>query len=131
MVAEEVATFLQEQGYGTLGTNIFLTFPNLPDDAISVSEYPGEPPVHVRGRKEPSMERPRVQVLVRSKSYRTARARAERIFRLLNGYSGPVSGVGYALISAVQSPFFLSQDEGGRYRIVANYSVLKELSPVE
>ncbi len=130
MVAAEVATLLQEAGFGALGETIFQSFPDMPDDATTVAEYPGGPPVHVRGRTLPAYEQPRVQVLTRSPSYRVARTRAERIYRLLDGFSGTVQGVGYGRIAAVQSPFFLGQDDRARHMIVTNFSVIKELSPI-
>ncbi len=145
MLLDEVGAHLQANGFGTIGADLFIggllpapgkinpsdpNSPTIPVDATALYENPGEPPVHVKGRQRPACELPRFQVLVRSNSYQRARERAERIYRLLDGYSGKIEGVDYGLIRALPSPFLLSRDEGGRPRIATNYRVIKEPSPL-
>jgi len=127
MILEEVAAYLQAEGMGNAGLG---SLPNTPDDAYALFEYGGSAPMHVKQLQAPILEYPRFQVITRSKSYSTARLKAERIYRLLTGYSGLMGGVEYSRVKALQSPFFLDRDDAGRARFVCNYSVIKELSPI-
>ena len=106
------------------------TMPTTPDDVVGLYEYAGEPPLHVRGDPAPAIEFPRLQVISRSKSYDAARFKAESIYRVLDGFSGTLNGVGYGWINALQSPTFLTRDENGRVYIVCSYRIQKELSPL-
>lgn len=131
MTLEEIVGFLQENGLGVAGQSIFFAgLPEIPDDATSCWEYGGSAPAHVKGQQAPILEYPRVQILVRAKGYSEARTQAERIYRLLDGFSGVLGGVAYAQIRANQQPAFMDRDDKGRARIVANYSITKELSPL-
>lgn len=135
MILTEISTLLETYGVGTPGVDLFEGFlpppsssPAIPEDAVALYEYAGEPPLHVKDRKAPVHELPRVQVVTRSKSYAAARTKAEEVYRLLSGYSGEIGGTGYGRITALQAPFFLSRDDGNRTLIVCNYRVLKGLS---
>ena len=131
MLLDEINDHLVANVAGVSGSDLFRSLlPATPDDAVALFEYPGEPTMHVKGRHGPVHELPRFQVLVRSKGYAAAREKAERVHRLLDGFSGELSGVGYGRITALQSPFFLSRDDSGRPRIVCNYRVIKEPSPL-
>jgi hypothetical protein len=127
MLLEELSAFLQANDHPSAGLG---SLPGTPDDAFALYEYGGEAPQHVKDEQAPVFETPRFQVITRSKSYMTARVKAERIYQLLAGYSGQIEGVRYARITALQSPFFLDRDDAGRARFVTNYAVRKELSPL-
>lgn len=136
MILTEISTLLETYGVGTPGVDLFEGFlpppsssPAIPEDAVALYEYPGEPPLHVKGRKAPVHELPRFQVLTRSKFYAAARTKAEEIYRILDGFSGEIEGTGYGRITALQSPFFLSRDDGNRTLIACNYTTMKALSP--
>ena len=129
MLLDEIGAHLQANGHGGIGADLFLSLlPNAPDDVVSLHEYPGEPPTHVKGRRGAVHESPRFQVVSCSKSYGKAREKAEAIHRLLDGFAGELGGVGYGRIAALTSPFFLSRDDAGRTRIVCNYRAMKEPS---
>lgn len=137
MILDEISTLLETYGIGTPGVDLFEGFlpppgtsPPVSENAVALYEYPGESPLHVKGRKAPVHELPRVQVITRSKSYAAARTKAEEVYRLLSGYSGEIGGTGYGRITALQSPALLQRDEGARVYIVANYRIMKALSPI-
>lgn len=131
MILEEIGAYLQANGEGVVNTTLFFSgLPDSPDLAASFWEYGGEAPAHVKDQAGAVYEIPRFQVITRAKNYSQARAWAERIYRLLDGFSGGIEGVHYASIRALQSPFFLDRDEKNRPRIVCNYQVRKELSPL-
>jgi hypothetical protein len=127
MILEEVSSYLSTNGHPSAGLG---SLPNTPDDAFALYEYGGSAPMLVKRVQAPVLEYPRFQVITRSKSYATARIKAERIYRLLAGYSGLMGGVGYSRVKALQSPFFLDRDDAGRARFVCNYEATKELSPL-
>ena len=98
--------------------------PAVPDDLIVLYEYPGSPPIHVKGVRTPVQRSPRFQVVYRSKSATTARAKAEEGFGLLSGYSGVVGGTAYASIRALGEPFPLDRDADGRARYATNFETV-------
>lgn len=114
-----------------MNTDLFSAgLPDLPDSAVSLWEYGGEAPAHVKQQQGAILEYPRVQIIVRAKSYSVARAKAERIHRLLDGFSGVIEGVVYSSIRALQQPFFLDRDDKVRTRIACNFQAAKEPSPL-
>lgn len=129
MISEEIAAYIEANGEGSVNTDLFFAgLPDLPDSATAIWEYGGEQPLHVKDRAGPVREFPRFQIIVRAKSYTVAREKAERIYRLLDGFKGELDGVGYASVRALQSPFFLGRDDKNRTQIVCNYQAAKELS---
>lgn len=122
-VSEDVATYLASKGLGVLGTNIGIEMPPLPDDFLTVREYPGSEPGY--SKSGPNVRRPRFQISCRSKSTRAALLRAESAYGHLTGFSGVLSGTSYSKIRALQEPFPIGRDEGGRERVVCNYEVTK------
>jgi hypothetical protein len=107
-----------------IGTDIFLdTRPDQPDNLISIFEYAGLPTT----TGVDALDR-RVQVLVRNKSYATARAKAWAIFNLLDRADTRGEGVQLtpdrvAIIQALQTPFKLETDASGRTVFVFNLAV--------
>ena len=71
MMLNDIGTYLQYQGIGTLGADLFLgLMPDQPDNCIALFEYAGSPPdLHWNG------EYPGLQVRVRNKSYAAARTK--------------------------------------------------------
>lgn len=135
MLIDEIAQILadSEAGLGSVGSTIqrggFSA--NAPDTCLAVFEYPGESPLRVKDSRLAIAERPRFQIVARAKSMAAARMLAEKAHRFLDGYSGSsANGVRYQQITALQNPFYLDHDDGGRARIACNYRASKELSPI-
>lgn len=124
MLVQDVATYLQNNGIGTLGTNLFVgRLPDEPDTCTAVFAYAGFPmPLHWNG------EQPGLQVLVRAPSYVQAQNLMEQIRGLLHGLSEQTLGTTrYLLVRAKQSPMLLQRDDGDRAIFVCNFDVIKEL----
>jgi len=69
MIELVLANFLESQGIGTVGTNIFTNrLPENPDEAVAIFEYSGRAPVMILSG-DIVIEQPSVQVLVRTKSF--------------------------------------------------------------
>lgn len=131
MLLDEIGTYLQTNGIGTLGTDLFTgTLPDVPDNAVALYEYGGVAPVSTLGPGQAKFERPRIQVLARATTYSAARSKIESIFKLLHGLANTsLSSVRYLLIEAVQSPFFMEKDANNRIKLICNFQIHKELSP--
>ena len=144
---KEIGTYLQAQGIGTLGTNIFLgLMPDEPDNCIALFEYAGSPPdLHWNG------EYPGLQVRVRGTSYAAARSKIGDIVKKLHGLyeqilsdegepegigdegegngeeePTPVIGTRYLLIKAKGSPEILKRDANNRVELFVNFEIIKE-----
>jgi len=119
----DISTYLQAQGVGTVGTDIFLgLMPDQPDNCIALFEYAGSPPdLHWKG------EYPRLQVRVRDKSYAAARAKIGTVAALLHGLHEQVlSDTRYLLIKALGSPEVLKRDNNNRVELFVNFEIIKE-----
>lgn len=131
MLLDELGAYMQTNGIGTLGTDLFEgTLPDAPDNACALYEYGGLAPAHTIGGGGAKFERPRVQVLARAATYSTARSKIEAVYRLLDQLAGvTLSGVRYLRVEAVSSPLYLEHDANNRVKMVCNFQVHKELSP--
>lgn len=75
------------------------------------------------------VERPRIQVVVRGDGYAATRAKANNIFRSLDGFrTRTINGTTYHWMQAVQSPFQMEPDANNRVRIGFNLDIMKALS---
>ena len=131
MLTGELAEFLQDRGYGILGTNILYRVTPTPDDIIVVAQTPGDTPITVKGRSGPVMERPRFQITVRALNASNAEILAYRIYHDLTNFKGELGGVGYAKILPLQGPYWLRQDESRRTEFINTYQAWKQPSPTE
>jgi hypothetical protein len=133
-LASDVCTYLAATtALGlTAGTNLFsVPFPErAQEQAVCLIEYPGSAPEHGAGPSltAPHYEVPRFQIICRDATSMaaTCRALAESIYVNLDGLADTtLSGTRYMHVKALQSPFYLSQDQNGRHRVVCNYEATK------
>ena len=120
---KEIGTYLQSQGIGTLGANLFLgLMPDQPDNCIALFEYAGSPPdLHWNG------EYPGLQVRVRNKSYAAGRAKIKEVVTELHGaHELTLNGTRYLLIKARGSPEVLKRDANNRVELFVNFEIIKE-----
>lgn len=123
MLLDDIASHLQSQGIGTVGTNIFKgLLPDQPDNCIALFEYAGSPPdLHWEG------EYPGLQVRVRNKSYSAGREKIGSVVSKLHGLcEQTINSTRYLLLKANQSPGGLGRDANGRNEWVVNFTVIKE-----
>jgi len=125
MLLEDIGGYLEQNGIGVLGTDIFLgQLPPSPDNVVVL--YP-------TGGFAQDLPLPDVkmtaQVLVRDKSYQAGYERIWRIFNLLDGgerrFLQAPSGR-KMVAQAMQPPFFLQRDENNRFIFVFNVAVWTE-----
>lgn len=135
MLLDAIASHLQANAIGTVGTDLFKSFlPDSPDAAVAIFEYTGRASDKAFGNPNVLVENARFQILVRSardnvaNAYATARTKAQTICTLLDGVGNlTLSGVVYLYIEALQPPFFLQRDDNTRSLIACNYEAQKHV----
>ncbi len=133
MILDDVATYLATNSTRlTVGVNLTKGYmPATPATVTTIFETGGLPPVNQfsTGGNFRIFEQPGLMVHSRSTDYQTARLVAEDVFTILDGVANegiPTStGVHYAGIDAVQSPFDLGQDSNDRHLLSVNFNVIK------
>lgn len=127
MLLDDIASYLQTAGIGTVGTDIFKgEMPAEPDNCIGLFEYGGGRPEHAPGAP---LDRPGLQARVRNLSYPVARQKCQDIQNVLHGiHEQAINGTYYILILANQSPEPLGRDANDRMEFVQNFSVIYERS---
>lgn len=134
MLLDEVGTYLQTEGIGTLGTDLFKgLLPDIPDACVALIETGGQASEHVLSSAvgAPAWEAPSFQVTCRAgrRDYSAARIKANDVFKLLDGLANiTLSSVRYLSISAIQAPFAMPRDEQERPLLIFNCAVKKDVS---
>ena len=130
MVLDEIASYLQAAGVGTVGTDIFVgRMPDTPGACLGLHEYAGAAPSFAHDGEQPLFESPRVQVRVRGATYTTGRQMIEAAYNALNRVKNQnVGGVRYMRIAPLQQPFYLQRDGNERPEFVFNVEAKKALS---
>lgn len=123
MILNDMAQILQNNGLGVVSSDLFYArMPDQPDDAVCLYEYAGRAPTYVHSGL--SYTSPGLQVVVRSKSYATAKAKIENIFTVLQGLTNiTVGDKTYLRVDPQQSPFPMGPDENERHRLAVNFNV--------
>jgi Bacteriophage minor capsid protein len=129
MLTGEIADFLQDRGYGLLGTNILYSMPTSPDDVIVITQTPGDTPITVKGKVGPVLDRPRFQITVRALVPSTAELIAYSIYKDLTRFRGEINGIAYSNVIPLQEPFWLRRDESRRTEYTNTYQAWKQPSP--
>ena len=129
---EEIASYLQEQGAGEIGKDLFLSaFPAGTAECAALFEYQGLP-----GNQAAGIETPGLQVAVRGSRYDGVYARIRRIHWILSrvgmeegetAEGVQINGTRYFRIAPAMSGVLpLGTDETGLITLARNYYVTKE-----
>lgn len=122
-ILEAVGDYLVAQGFGTLGTNIFLAkMPNKPDTCICVYEGEGGMPDFTMGNT--LLDNPSVQIIVRAgvEDYPTARDTMQSIrLNLSQVANATLSGITVLRIAPIGSILPMGDDTNDRPHISANF----------
>jgi len=125
-VLEAVGDYLQAEGVGTLGTDLFLAvMPESPDACVCVYETQGFAPQETMGAAAFAVDRPGLQVICRGGrgDYPAARDAAVSVRNLLAALlETTVSGVHILRVSADGGVLPMGEDQNGRPMVSANYS---------
>jgi len=124
----DIATYLAQQGFGTLGSTIFVNDkPASPDALIAVFGYAGQSPE--RTHDTPGIAKPGVQIWVRAAINGAGQARnqIENICTALDGITNTtINGTFFVGINAIQSgPTPLGKDENNRAEYSWNFSCIR------
>lgn len=128
MLLDDIGNYLQSEGIGTIGTDIFLgLLPDTPDNCVALLEVEGKPPYLAYGVDE---ERPVLQVKVRNTQYAAGRSKIEDVVTLLHVlHNTTLGGKRYLSIVAAQSPYSMGYDTSDlivRHLLVVNFNITKE-----
>lgn len=125
-ILEAVGDYLQAQGQGTLGTNIFLAvMPESPDSCVCVFETAGFAPQFTMGAAAWAVDQPGIQVICRGPrgNYPAARDKADAIRGLLGAVvDSTLSSVNVMRIAPDGAVLSMGEDENGRPMVSVNFS---------
>lgn len=125
---EDIGAYMQTNGRGTLGTDLFLNFlPEAPNSVTVLSEYMSETPKDTMGAHLPSVEMPHIQVMVRRSAtdYLAARNESDLCYNLLVMVLDLVVGTYLYTITPLDTPTLMSRDDNERPLVVCNYVVYR------
>ena len=118
-MADVLATHLQTQAVGALGTSLFIDYmPDSPDAQVAVFELAGLGPSYVLDKGEPLVQT-RVQVFARgaARDYQGPRQKATDVAAALRPIMGTtLSGLRIVEMSATDNPHLHERD--GKERVV-------------
>lgn len=128
-VLADLGAYLQTEGVGTLGTDLFLSWmPDSPDVVVALFETPGIGPSYVQGQDDPAYEFFSVQVRVRGNpenDYPSARTVAVSVDQALRKIANEnVNGSYYLRVSKSNGPFTLQRDHSDRVVLAMNFDVV-------
>lgn len=118
----DIAQWLSDNGYGTIGTDLFLsTMPPSPDNCTAIIDTGGNAPMTYL-----PIEQPTFQILVRNVDFETGKVILNAIQRGLHGLTnenlaGTANGSHYYYIFAQQNNQHIGRDEVGREVFSVNF----------
>jgi len=129
MIEKVLADYLESQGFGTVGVNIFAErLPENPDKAIAVVRYSGRAPVMILS-KNIVIEQPSIRVLVRMPSFIESESLIYQIRDLITRLRNTNLDNLYILgILPLGSPAILERDGKDRVIMFCNLDVAYTIS---
>jgi len=121
---QDLAEWLEDNAYGTVGTDIFVGFmPDAPDACISVAQSGGAPPPPIGPDEHVT-----VQIRVRNTAYATARTTVNAILKALHQMTNEtIETRTYHRIDALGSPAWMGWDEKNRSEWTINFQIIKNI----
>ena len=127
---EALADKLNSASVAVTGTNLFIgTMPTTPDTCVALYEYAALNPLEVMQSNTATLERPRVQVLVRAgrNDYPTARALLVSVRDTLTAITDEtISGVKFLRVNAESAINAIGVDENDRPKFTLSLQVVAE-----
>ena len=129
MIGQEFAEYLEDQGYGTKGSDLFLGVqPEEPDDCITI--FDESVPVN-DDMQSVSIDEFGIQIIIRDTTYSGARDTLREIHKQIVGFGGEplvAGGSGVTVVYVVTPPTSIGQDHVMRYEWTAHYRFRVESS---
>ena len=133
MILDDVATYLAANTTRlTVGVNLTKAFmPENPSTVTTLYETGGFIPLHAftTGGTTRYYEQPGLMIHSRSTDYQTVRDTMDAVFTILDGVHDTTlptaTGVHYASVDAVQSPFLVQRDANDRFVLSVHFDVTK------
>lgn len=131
-LVNDIGTFLQDEGVGVLGVNLFTAFlPSNPDDCIALFEYAGSPPDEFA-----DLDNAGLQVRVRASDYETAYSNIISCYDALRQIGYELSSA-YAYGIVINDTFYpriqanaginnLGLDKNNRFELTQNFTVVRK-----
>lgn len=122
--ATEIAQRLQTLGIGTIGATSGWALavgmePSQPNNVITVYDTPGQAP----DNDDHSVERPTVQVRVRSFDHQEAYGKSQDVKNaLISGEFGT-----FFLITATSEPGLIGRDDNDRFLFTTNFQAMRDI----
>jgi hypothetical protein len=130
-ILEAVGTYLQQNSFGNLGQNIFLSMmPESPDACIAVLEYQGLTPMFTQGAGGIQVDRPSLQLQVRAgrDDYVAARDQANNARILLSQVANQtIDGLRILRIEPSGSILPVGVDDNHRPLVTVNFNCFTEI----
>lgn len=128
----ELGTYIDGDTALTLGTDLFLgTMPESPDACVALYESSPGLVTDTMTTDVPSIEGPRVQVLIRGarNTYATTRATTDTVWKSVSKIKNTtLSGVRWLRAEPVDTPVFMGRDESERPMFSMNFQITKAVS---
>lgn len=119
MLIDDIATYLETQDVGEIGTDIFKGYqPPEPTKCLVIIPTGGQAPdTDIIGIKNPT-----IQILTRAATISEAMALAEAAYDVLHGLANTTLGSTYVMFcEAMQEPTSIGQDDNSNFEISCNY----------
>ena len=124
MIAYQLLQYLENQGFGTDGVDLFCDFmPDSPENNITLYN---EQAASLPESDSLAIDRFGLQVMVRNSNSNTAMEKIMQIHRLITGFGGESLIAGGNIVSYITletSPFSLGKDEKGLNKWTGHYNI--------
>lgn len=121
----DIVGYIESNTSLTAGTTLYLNqMPDSAMDVVSVYEQGGLSPDFHYSQPAPSVEKPRLQVLVRSATYVIGESLAREVWSLLTAIMDQtINGRYFQTVMAVDTPTFLERDKNDAAIFTMNFQV--------
>ncbi len=128
MLLDDLSTYLTSAGVAAAIQKGSMQ--ELPNTALALRETGGFPTEHVLTAQAAVLDQPTVQVVTRAADYLTAMTVARQAYAALDGARDYVVGgeQRFAMVRAMQPPFFLARDDNHRFLCAFNVHVQRQSS---
>ncbi|HWP59532.1 MAG TPA: minor capsid protein [Candidatus Acidoferrales bacterium] len=128
-VIDDIGQHLANNGFGSLGAEIFLSFlPDSPDSCVALIETSGTAPEYTHDRALPWKDNPSFKVIARDRHPQLAKKRADAIWAFLASVNDlTLNGVRYFTVAPKHNPYSLGKDQNDRHEYHCDFQVERQI----